>query len=155
MGYKTCRVFRLFLIFMVACQGVHPLQSQPVLNRPPGIGSATVIHKSVGQAMDRWEITFHDALNKNRVLWILVKTSHGKSFSQGNYRIGKKPFGELGLKEMLGLVYDDRTELPVVRGRAKLTMVGQELKLHARLRTKKFGSLKYEYNGKYRIIEIK
>ncbi len=155
MGYKTYRVIRLFLIFMVACQAIHPLQSQPVLGRSSGIGSATVIHKSVGQGMDRWEITFYDALNKNRVLWILVKTSHGKSFSPGNYRIRKKPFSEFGLKDMLGLVYDDKMELPVIKGSAKLAMSGQELNLQARLRTKKYGSLKYEYNGKYRIIEIK
>lgn len=56
---------------------------------------------------------------------------------------------------MLGLVYDDKMELPVIKGSAKLAMSGQELNLQARLRTKKYGSLKYEYNGKYRIIEIK
>lgn len=155
MGYKTYKAIWIFLIFVVACPAVHPLQSQPELNKTPGIGSATVIHKPVGKGIDRWEITFHDAMNKNRVLWVLVKTSHGKSFIQGNYRIRKKPFSEFGLRDMLGLVYQDRMELPVHKGKAKLAMSGQELNFHARLKTKKYGTLKYDYSGKYRIIDIK
>lgn len=56
---------------------------------------------------------------------------------------------------MLGLVNQERMELPVIKGKAKLAMSGLELNFHARLKTKKYVNLKYDYSGQYRIIDIK
>ncbi len=152
---RSYNAIRLLLLLTVSGLQIHPLNSQPAPNRAPGIGSATVIHKEAGPEADRWEITFHDALNKNRVLWILVKTDRGKSFLPGSYRFRKKPFSAFGKRDILGVVYQDKKETPVRKGRVKLAISGQELSLHARLRLKNSGTLSYGYEGRFRIIELK
>ena len=148
-------VIRIFLVLKVTGMLIKPLFGQPGPNRAPGIGSATVIQKQAGRDIDRWEITFHDAFHKNRVLWILVKTGRGESFGSATYRFRKKPFDAFGMRDILGLVYLDGKERAVRKGRAKLAISGQELNLHARLRLNNSRTLKYDYQGKFRIIEVK
>jgi len=119
------------------------------------IGSATLIRKAAAGRYDRWEISFHDISRQNQVLWLLAKSEKNLPLNASSYRIRKKTFDKMGLKDMLGVTIFDDKQLPVNKGEIMLKIRDSRLVLEATLKIKGIGIKNYTYSGNYKTIEAR
>ncbi len=117
------------------------------------IGSATLIHKPGDQQSDRWEISFHDRSLQKQLLWLMTKSPKNKPLNSLSYRIRKKPFGKMGMNDMLAVATFGNNDFPVKKGKVKLEISSSRLILEANLKINGLGTKRYSYEGRYKIIE--
>lgn len=116
------------------------------------IGSATLMQKATNSSFDRWEIRFHDSRLQRQVMWLLAKSEINKPLKASSYRIRKRPFEDMGLKDMLCVLTLEGKDYPVKKGKIKLDLNGSGLNLDTKLKVPGYGLIRYRYNGKYKII---
>jgi len=119
------------------------------------LGSATLIHKAANARYDRWEISFHDISLQKQVLWLLAKSEKDQPLNSSSYRIRKKPFDKMGLKDLLCVITYGDKQVPVKKGTINLVINHSRLILEANLKVKGMGIKKYSYKGNYKIIEAR
>jgi hypothetical protein len=85
----------------------------------------------------------------------MIKSPAGKHPGSATYRIRKKPFKKMGMSDILGVVTPAGKNLPVKNGRVILFISDFRLSLDANLKIKGYGTLKYNYEGMYKVIDAR
>lgn len=119
------------------------------------IGSATLVHKTGDPQSDRWEFSFHDLSLQKQVLWLMTKSTKNKPISSSSFRIRKKPFAKMGINDILAVATIEGRDKPVKKGKVKLEISSSRLILEANLKIKGYGTKRYSYEGRYKVIEAR